>query len=105
MGATQMVNQFMPVLQEGLPGVEVGADRLDPPQTLLGRVVKDGQGQLLQQCWGQAPVLGRGPLWWGHRAGGDGWCRGAEGWPRRASAWRASSSCSARAGLTDRSTS
>jgi hypothetical protein len=34
-----------------LPGVLVGADRLDHPQPALGRMVKDDQGQLLEQLW------------------------------------------------------
>jgi pimeloyl-ACP methyl ester carboxylesterase len=41
----------------------------------------------------------------GHRGVDGGWSPAAEGWRRWASARRASSSCSARAGLTDRSTS
>jgi hypothetical protein len=35
-GGTQMVNQLVPVLQEGLPGVQVGADRRDHPKAFLG---------------------------------------------------------------------
>jgi hypothetical protein len=58
-GGTQLVDQLLPVLQEALPGVERGADQLDRPQAVIGRVVKDGQCQLLQQIWGQVPVVGQ----------------------------------------------
>jgi hypothetical protein len=58
-GSRQMVDQLLPVLQEALPGVELGADYLNRPQAFIGCVVKDGQGQLLQQIWGQVPVVGQ----------------------------------------------
>ena len=59
-GGTQMVDQLLPVLEEALPGVElVGADHLDHPQGYIGRVVKDGQCQLLQQIWGRCQSSGR----------------------------------------------
>jgi hypothetical protein len=57
-GGTQMVDQLLPILQEALPGVELGADHLDRPQAFIGCVVKDGQRQLLQQLWRQVPVVG-----------------------------------------------
>jgi hypothetical protein len=57
-GATQMVHQLRPVLQERLPAVQLGTDRLDHPQACIGRTVKDGQRQLLAQLWGHAPVVG-----------------------------------------------
>ena len=42
------------------PGVElVGADHLDHPQGYIGRVVKNGQCQLLQQIWGRCQSSGR----------------------------------------------
>jgi hypothetical protein len=53
-GGTQMVDQLLAVLQEHLPGVQVGADRLDHPQARIGRMVKDSQRELLQQVWGMA---------------------------------------------------
>jgi hypothetical protein len=57
-GGRQMVDQLLSVLQEALPGVETGADHRDRPQAFIGRVVKDGQRQLLQQLWGQVPAVG-----------------------------------------------
>ena len=56
-GGPQMVDQLLPVLQERLPGVQLAADRLDHPQARVGRIIKDGQHQLLAKVWGHAHAV------------------------------------------------
>jgi hypothetical protein len=70
-GGRQMVDQLLPALQEAIPGVETGADHRDRPQAVIGRVVKDGQRQLLQQIWGRCQSSGRwsSRLWLPGRGG------------------------------------
>jgi hypothetical protein len=67
----EMVEQLLPVLEKGLPGVQIGADALDDSQAFVDRAVKDGQRELVEQVWGMArlsvtcpPVLSpvRGPV-------------------------------------------
>jgi hypothetical protein len=50
----EMVEQLLSVLEEGLPRVQIGADALDGSQAFIGRAVKDGQRELVEQVWGMA---------------------------------------------------
>jgi hypothetical protein len=50
----EMVEQLLPVLEKGLPSVEIGADALDGSQAFIDRAVKDGQRELVEQVWGMA---------------------------------------------------
>src|SRR5215217_2678086 len=55
----EMVEQLLPVLEKGLPGVQIGADALDSSQAFVDRAVKDGQRELVEQLWGHGPFVGR----------------------------------------------
>jgi len=50
----EMVEQLLPVLEKGLPGIQIGAEALDGSQAFIDRAVKDGQRELVEQVWGIA---------------------------------------------------
>jgi hypothetical protein len=54
----EMVEQLLPVLEKGLPGVQIRADALDGSQAFIDRAVKDGQRELVEQVWGHGPFVG-----------------------------------------------